>query len=274
MAETETSPISQLWTGLGRAFGGALIFGLPMLMTMELWQLGFSVDRLRMALLLLFTMPLLAALARQVGFEKTRNWIEAARDGLIALFIAALASGVILVLFGVITTETPLREIVGKIVIQSAPASIGALLARSQLGGDGGRADDREETYWGELFLMSVGALFLSLNVAPTEEMVLISYVMSPWHGLGLIALSLLLMHGFVYAVSFKGGSELSPDMPWWSGFLRFTLVGYVLGLLLSLTVLWIFGRTEGVGVYQNLMSVVVLGFPAAIGAAAARLIL
>jgi len=274
VAETETSPISQLWTGLGRAFGGALIFGLPMLMTMELWQLGFSVDRLRMALLLLFTMPLLAALARQVGFEKTRNWIEAARDGLIALFIAALASGVILVLFGVITTETPLREIVGKIVIQSAPASIGALLARSQLGGDGGRADDREETYWGELFLMSVGALFLSLNVAPTEEMVLISYVMSPWHGLGLIALSLLLMHGFVYAVSFKGGSELSPDMPWWSGFLRFTLVGYVLGLLLSLTVLWIFGRTEGVGVYQNLMSVVVLGFPAAIGAAAARLIL
>jgi hypothetical protein len=28
--------------GLGRAFGGALIFSLPMLMTMEMWWLGFS----------------------------------------------------------------------------------------------------------------------------------------------------------------------------------------------------------------------------------------
>jgi len=265
---------SQLWSGLGRAFGGALIFGLPMLMTMEMWWLGFYVDRLRLALLLMVTIPLLTVLARQVGFEKTSRWKDAARDGLIAMGIGALASAVILTLFGVITFETPLREIVGKIAIQAVPASIGALLARSQLGGDGGRADDKDETYWGELFLMGLGALFLSLNMAPTEEMILISYLMTPWHSLGLIGLSLVLMHGFVYAVSFKGGSELSPEMPWWSGFFRFTLVGYGLCLLLSFGVLWIFGRTEDVSFQQNLRSVIVLGFPAAIGASAARLIL
>ena len=36
--------------------------------------------------------------------------------------------------------------------------------------------------YGGQLFLMAAGALFLSFNVAPTEEMVLIAYMMSTWH--------------------------------------------------------------------------------------------
>ena len=139
-------PTSQVGTSLARAVGGALIFGLPMLMTMEMWWLGFYVDRVRLALLLLVTVPLLMALARQVGFESTSNWFEAGRDALIALLIGALASGVILLLFGVITSETPPNEALGKIAIQAAPASIGALLARSQLGGDKGRDDDRQET--------------------------------------------------------------------------------------------------------------------------------
>jgi hypothetical protein len=32
---------------------------------------------------------------------------------------------------------------------------------------------------------MLVGALFLSLNTAPTEEMIEIAYTMTTWHGLG-----------------------------------------------------------------------------------------
>jgi hypothetical protein len=31
---------------LARAFGGAVIFGIPLMMTMEMWSLGFSIDRL------------------------------------------------------------------------------------------------------------------------------------------------------------------------------------------------------------------------------------
>jgi uncharacterized membrane protein len=38
--------------------------------------------------------------------------------------------------------------------------------------------------------------------------------------------------------------------------------------------VLWTFGRTDAVAGPQVLMATVVLGFPAAVGAAAARLIL
>ncbi|CAN7555305.1 DUF2391 family protein [Phenylobacterium sp. LjRoot225] len=35
--------------GLARAVAGALIFSFPLLMTMEMWQLGFYMDRLRLA---------------------------------------------------------------------------------------------------------------------------------------------------------------------------------------------------------------------------------
>jgi len=81
-------------------------------------------------------------------------------------------------------------------------------------------------------------------------------------------------MHGFVFAVEFKGGSELSQDTPWWSALLRFTLPGYAIAALIALFMLWVFGRTDGMAPEMIAMAVVVLAFPASIGAAAARLIL
>ena len=40
-------PERDLWIGVARAFGGAIFFSLPLLMTMEMWWLGFYMDRLR-----------------------------------------------------------------------------------------------------------------------------------------------------------------------------------------------------------------------------------
>jgi putative integral membrane protein (TIGR02587 family) len=258
----------------GRAAGGALIFSMPMLMTMEMWWLGFYMDRLRLALLIALTIPLLMELSHQIGFKDTRDWSEDFLDALFACGIGATVSTVVLFVFGNLTPDMSSHEIIGKIAIQTVPAAIGALLARSQFGIGREKIGDKKETYWGELFLMAVGALFLGFNVAPTEEMVLISYRMSPWHGIGLVALSLVLMHGFVFAVGFKGGSELSPDTPWWSAFIRFTLPGYAVAAAISLYVLWSFGRADGNPPDQVVMAMIVLAFPSSIGAAAARLIL
>lgn len=269
----------------GRAAGGALIFSLPMLMTMEMWWLGFTMDRLRLAALVLTTLPLLMGLSRRIGFEQTRGWHDDALDSLLACAIAALVSLIVLTLFGVIGPGMSSEEIIGKIVLQSVPAAIGALLARSQFAAtDGDEAEEPAapkedaspggESYGGELFLMAVGALFLGFNVAPTEEMVLISYQMSGWHAVAMVLVSLVLMHGFVFAVGFAGGSEVADDAPRWSAFIRLTLPGYAIAVAISLYVLWIFGRTDGVSVEQIVMAVVVLALPSAIGAAAARLIL
>jgi putative integral membrane protein (TIGR02587 family) len=278
--------------GLGRGAAGAMLFGIPMLMTMELWQLGFYIERWRLFLLLIVNIPLLILLAHRIGFERTSTAAEACRDAIIAYGLGVLISAAILIMLGDIKPHMPLSEMLGKVAIQSVPASIGALLGRSQLGGQAGKNEDDGDgekdqdeggdavpdeistSYSRELFLMAVGALFLNLNVAPTEEIILIAYKMTPWHALVMIGVSIAIMHGFVYAVAFKGTHEIPEETPWWHAFFRFTLPGYLVAMLISFYVLWTFGRLDDTAPTQMLMSAIVLAFPGAIGAAAARLIL
>ncbi|MCA2433088.1 TIGR02587 family membrane protein [Rhizobium johnstonii] len=276
----------KFFAGIARGIAGALLFALPMFMTMEMWELGFYMDRSRLFLLLIVNIPLLVILSDRIGFERTSTWRQAIRDASIAYGLGVLGSALILIAMGVLKYDQSPHEIIGIIAIQAIPASIGAMLGRSQLGGQSDDGDDakqgdsddpvheRETSYAGELFLMAVGALFLNLNVAPTEEMILLSYKMTPWHGLLMIAASLAVMHGFVYALSFKGSHDLAEGMPSWHAFVRFTLPGYVIAGLISAYCLWTFHRTDDIGSTQILMAVVVLSFPGAIGAAAARLIL
>ena len=171
-----------------------------------------------------------------------------------------------------LTPDATLDEIAGKLALQAMPAAVGALLARRQLAGAGGAESGEEEdaSYFGEVFLMAAGALFLAFNVAPTEEMILIAYKMSPWHTLALAVLSIALLHAFVYSVGFAG--QEAHDRPW-VAFAHYTLVGYAVALIISLYVLWVFGRTDGQALAELASITVVLAFPAALGAAAARLL-
>jgi putative integral membrane protein (TIGR02587 family) len=261
--------------GLARAFGGAIVFSLPLLMTMEMWWLGFHVDRLRLALLLAVQLPMLVALAHLSGFEETSGALDAAVDALAAFAVGGVTAAGALSVFAVVRPGMSADEIVGKIALQAVPGSIGALLAQSQFGRveEEGRRR-REAGHVGEYFFMAVGALFLAANVAPTEEMVLIAHKMS--HGaVVLLALaSLACMHAFVFAVDFRGQEALPPGTPLWSAFLRFTVPGYLIALAVSAYALWTFGRFDGTAPAEALKQVTVLGFPAALGAAAARLIL
>ena len=56
--------------------------------------------------------------------------------------------------------------------------------------------------------------------------------------------------------------------------FCRYTVTGYMVVVLVSLVMLWFFGRTDNTGLSEILSMAVVLSFPGSIGAAAARLIL
>ncbi len=259
-----------------RAFAGALIFGLPMMMTMEMWWLGFYMEPLRLALLLLLMLPLLVRLSRYSGIRRTASIWDDVADALVAVAIAAVAAGVILWIFGVIGADMPLREIVGKIAVQTFPGSVGAMLARSQFGAESQEEKDENagESYEGELFVMMVGALFLSLNVAPTEEMAVIAQSMHVWQDLALLLLTVFLMHGFVYAFEFGGTHQRQEHETFWGVFARYTVVGYALVLAISLSVLWTFGQTDGTALRETVSMAIVLSFPGAIGAAAARLIL
>ena len=265
---------SDLITGLGRAFAGALLFALPMLMTMELWDLGHVMPPLRLALLCALTLPLLVRLSRLGGLRPTASILDDLADALVAVAVAALAALVILFVFGVIDAGSSPRELLGKVAIQTVPGAIGAMLARNQLGESQDQMDEAGATYFGELFLMAVGALFLSLNIAPTDEVFVIAYAMDPWRQLALLGLSVAMLHGFVFSFGFRGAEGGRPHEGFWSLLVRFTFPGYALAVAVSLYALWSFGRLEGHALEEALGAVIVLSFPGALGAAAARVVL
>lgn len=263
--------------GLARAFAGAVIFGLPLLMTMEMWAIGLYIEPLRLLLFIALNFVVLVVLSRFGGFERTASLTEDVLDALAAYAVGMVCATLVLAAFGLITPVTPPDELIGQIAIQCVPASFGAMIARKQLGSDQNENEEeraeRSAGYGGQLFLMMAGALFFAFNVAPTEEMMLISYKMTAWHVLALILLSLGMLHALVFAVGLAG-QESGPD-GYGSGrlFLFFTVPGYAIALMVSVYVLWTFGSIDGAALATLTKVVVVLAFPSAIGAAIARLV-
>lgn len=256
--------------GLTRAFGGAILFALPLLMTMEMWALGFEMDRLRLIVFLLLGAPLILGLSHFAGFRHTTGLRDDLLDAFSALAVGFLVSAALLSLFGVIAPGQPIDEVVGKIALQAVPAAMGAVLARKQLSGQGSGDDAEGGSYPSELFLMAAGALFVALNVAPTEEMRLISYQMAPWQALLLVLGSIAILHAMVYSLGFRG--QHGHDRPWLA-LLHFSLPGYAIVLGVALYLQWTFGHLDGHGPGQILMTTVVIALPGAVGAGAARLL-
>ncbi len=274
-SKTSSEHPPEFWAGLARAFVGALLFSIPLLMTMEMWQLGSTIPRFRLVLFLAVTFLLVLGLAHTIGFRQALTPKEVFYDAGVGCAVGFVTAAIFLPLLGAVNLSMSLDEIVGKLSLEATAGSIGALLARSQLGehhsNDTGQ---KKHIYQQEMFLMVVGALFLNYNVAPTEEIVLIALQVTPWHALALMVLSLLIMHVMVYAVDFRGQEAPPEDATFGDVFLRYTVVGYILVLLVSLFLLWIFGRLDQTALTPTLMMMVVLGLPGAIGGAAARLIL
>ncbi len=244
-------------------------------MTMEMWQLGFHMARLPLALFIVVMMPVLFGMEYYTGFKEATTVLDEIADAAVALGVGLVASTLVLALFNLISLQEPLSSVVGKIALQAVPASFGAMISGSQFGSQGtaDRRHKRNIGFGGILFLMAVGALFLAFNVAPTEEMFLIASRMTPWHAIALAIASLAVMHGFVYAASFRGSPGVPAGMRRTALFFRYTVPGYAIALLVSAYVLWTFGRFDGNSVAALIMQAVVLGFPASIGAAAARLV-
>ncbi|HWL68496.1 MAG TPA: TIGR02587 family membrane protein [Geminicoccus sp.] len=260
---------------LARAAGGAILFAFPLLMTMEMWWLGFGMDRLRLALFVGLGLLLLIGLSTRVGFGADTGWRDDLLDAFSAYLVGVLVSLGLLVLFGVLDPAMSVGEWVGKLAVQSIPAGIGAILARAQFAAppEEGQEDQPPASYGAELFVMLAGAVYIAFNVAPTDEIQLIAHLVTPWHTILLALVSVLLLHLLVYALGFAGQEAWPEDTGFFAVFFRFSLTGYGLSLAVSFYILWTFGRTDLTGLGEVLTMTVILGFPSALGAATARLI-
>ena len=159
------------------------------------------------------------------------------------------------------------------IAIQAAPAGFGAMVAHLELDKPARTsASAPSRTLAATGFVMAVGALYLCSSLASTEEMMLIAHKMSAWQVAGLMVFSLVMMQIFDhYAAEEDLGPMISRSS--WTSSLAMTCVGYAIALSISLYILWTFGRTDGLAPTQLVKEMAVLGFPAALGAGAARLL-
>ena len=88
--------------GLARALGGAILFALPLLMTMEMWTLGTTMGEARLALFLGLMLPVLGGLAYYAGFEESFGWRDLVLNALVAYAVGFVAAAAVLLLLGVL----------------------------------------------------------------------------------------------------------------------------------------------------------------------------
>jgi putative integral membrane protein (TIGR02587 family) len=279
--------IPQTVRQLVRGIAGGLLLGLPPLFTMEMWVQGALLESWKIAVLIVFTFALVIGYSAFSGFRHERTWPDLLLDSVATMGIAAVVSAIALFLLGRIDTGTGLRDAIGQIGLQMIPISLGVSLAGAQLADpedDGEEAadlgsaisDSAEVGALGRLMIAGGAALFLSLNIAPTEETVFLAVDVAWWLLVLIVFASLVMSYAIVFYANFRGGRRRSRrgggsplDHP-----VTETLAAYGVSLLVSALLVWAFGRTEGEPARLVVAQVTLLAVVAAFGGAAGRLLL
>jgi putative integral membrane protein (TIGR02587 family) len=286
-------------TDLVRAASGGLLFGAPLLYTMEVWWTGSHTSPEQVAaVLVLLTVPVFL-LNQTEGFRTSRDVrvADAAADTVEAVAVGLVVTAGVLVLLREITVVDPLATDLGKVMYEAIPFCLGIGVARHFLLGSRDADDEGDESADGadsaddadagsggdaeadaglsgtlaDLGATTIGALFVSLSIAPTDEVPLISSTMTaPWLLL-LMACSLAVSYAIVFVAGFSRQDQRNSQVGIFQRPLTETIVCYLIALVTAALLLWIFQR--GLEPWNDLVTrVVVLGFPACIGGAAGRL--
>lgn len=273
-----------------RGICGGFLFGIPLLYTMEVWWIGSFADPVQRISSLVATFIGVLLLNRTAGFRKNTNFRlqDAAMDSVEAMAIGLICALFILILLREITFDTPLREIVGKVIFEGMPFSIGVGLARSLLSGDRNQAqydqNENSQPYKKseqrnynptvlDLSATLLGATFLAFNIAPTDEVPMLASAMSPPWLLAIIAASLLISYGIVFQAGFTAENKRWQQKGLFQRPMSETITAYLVSLLAAALLLAFFHKLSFQDPWQLWLShTLVLGLPATIGGAAGRL--
>jgi putative integral membrane protein (TIGR02587 family) len=266
-----------------RAFSGAFLFAMPLLFTMEMWWLGNSANLWKLLTLLVVALVANLGLARFAGFREERGFGLAVDQAVDAVAVGVVGSIIVLLALNRIQLGDPLDSILGKIVVQAVPLSIGASAANivfaAGKGREGDEAADQETDPW-RATLSDVGAtitggIFIGFSIAPTEEIPMLASELTYVHQLVLIGLTFAL----TYMIVFESGFDPDRHRPKQRGILHSclseTALCYVVSLLVSLAALYLFNEVDQATPLASIAAqTLVLGLPTAVGGAAGRLVI
>lgn len=281
---TDRGPWRAELIDVARAASGGLLFGVPLLYTMEVWWVGSRARPWQMLVLLgVLAVPVLMLNVKS-GFRAQRDFrlADAVGDTVEALAIGLVITFGVLVLLREVTLDTPIAAALGKVVYESVPFCLGIGVARILLEGDPDLDDDDDgdpqpsragSRDVADLGATAVGAAFVGLSIAPTDEIPMLTSAMGPGWLLVVIGVSLVASYAIVFVAGFSRQTERHAQTGIFQRPATETMMSYLVSLVVALVLLWLFQR--GVEPPGDLLSrVVVLGFPAAVGGAAGRLAL
>lgn len=285
----DTKPIHGSLKEYGRGLTGGLLFSLPMLYTMELWWAGFMVNSMQLLLYFVIGIALLVLYNRYVGIRKDNSYLECLLESFEEMGLAILLTVFILWITGRISNLMSLNEISGKVVVEAVTVAIGISVGKSQLGSNGDDDKEEENDQEGEdektkaskrtdvfrnISIALCGTILVVSNVAPTEEIVVIAMETKTFKIFTIALLSIGIGGAVLYYINFTGTEKRELKQNHHGMALTGTLIMYAIALVSSAFMLWFFGRFTGMALEGIIAETVILGFPAAIGASAGRLLI
>ena len=179
-----------------------------------------------------------------------------------------------------IQLSDPLNSIVGKIIIQAVPLSIGASVANEVFGRRGQKQREMDQqapqqgpwhAFFSDVCATIIGGIFIGFSIAPTQEVPMLAAGLQYYHLLALIGFSLLLSYGIVFASEFN--APRPPGL--FQRPLTETALAYLISLLVAAVALYLFDRIEVVDPFQTMTEqIIVLAVPTTVGGAAGRLVI
>jgi putative integral membrane protein (TIGR02587 family) len=264
-----------------RGLLGGMLIGAPVLMTMEVWWEGFTVEAWRLVLLYCVNYFILLILQHYSGLSHRKSLPSQASAALVALGIGTISSAITLFALGVLRGGLELRDIAGKLILESVPVSIGASVAMSEFGDD----EDHEEIvehrrrragYFGSLAIAVAGATLFGFGISATEEPVMIADQLDAKRAALLMLLSMAQVFFILFMLDHKNGES--------SGLgtrrhivavLEEAVSTYAAALLIGAYFLWTFGALDAsLGLVAATYVIVATGFITSLGASAAEVLI
>lgn len=305
MARPASQPIADPW-GLRRegrdllvAVTGGAILGMPLLYTMEMWLHGMLLGPSQQLAMLLGILVVNLLFSIVSGFRHEYGVKSALLESVSAVGIGLVFSALILWLVGEIGPGDAWGDITGKVLFQTTAVSIGVSIADAHVrgkrrAGDEDDADDEDEDEdedrkprpdrdqlerrqlrqdVRDIIATLTGAVVYSINIGPTEEVVLIASRLGPWQLGAVMLASIALSYVILYASGVKDHPVHIPSLA--QSPPAETIITYATSLAVALTLLGVLGEPESVGSANELVaSTLVLGLPTSVGGAAGRLAL
>lgn len=268
-----------------RGVAGGLLFGVPLLYTMEVWWLGQTSSSSHALAALLFTVVPVTLLIGVIGFRRRPDVTvtEVVVDVVTAVGLGLLVVGFVLVVLQRITLRTPLATAAQMVVFEAAPFALGAAIAgevfarkndraEGKQNGDRDNGDGARNATLADLAGTAMGASFIALSIAPTEEVpMLVTSIERPWLVV-LIASALVVTYLIVFSAGFGDQESRHSQEGLLQRPMTETAFAYLVSLGVAAVLLWFFRNLSVHDPVTALAEAVVLSFPAAIGGAAGRL--